>query len=465
MPDSYAESAEGTILVANGIDPVIRWDGQSSLAAPAGVVAPVAGMYGPILETSTALWIYGSETVTIDGVSYQRKLDANGHPPGYNYATGVIDRPYDGVLYTAVNGLAGVGETGPYYAYVRYVDDRGNLSDLSPLVGVNVLLANGGSVGIVAYANVPSPLDQKVRRRQILRNTSGQTRTFYVAIDTEDLASPFFVDALSDDQLATQEAVPILDTDLSPLANRYAPPPSTKPFLAFHLQRMWLGGIAAYAEGGVQVANGSATVTGLATRWPSTFVGRFLYVLGSTRSYEIASVNTEAQTLTLTEAYTDATDAFAQYAIKPPPGEAQSLRFSEPGLPEAWPVFNAFTLPVDGDEDTGLLEFGSFLYVLKRRRMYKMTAQSDPGVDGFIFYSLGRGCINHRSWVIVEEQVYLLDEGASTGSRAAARPRTCPRRSRTCSAGTATGRSTGLRRGSSTATTTRSRRPSAGSWP
>lgn len=353
MPDSFAESAEGIILAANGIDPVVRWDGYTTTAEPAGVQPP---------DQTITPTIAGSGSGTL---------------------------------------------TGSYQIFVRFVDANDNPSNPSP-VSAAVTVSN---VGQFDYGNLPVPAQASIVRRQVLRNTDGEASVFYVSIDTTDLTSTTLSDSLTDAQLSAQEAVPLLDGQGLPFINSFGPPPSTKPFLAFHLNRMWLAGEQPYAEGSVQVVQGSASVVGVATRWPANFPGRFLYVSGAGRSYEILSVDPVGQTLVLTEPYKDATDPFAMYAIRPAPADAQTMYFSKPGQPEAWPPFFGFTLPEDGDQVTGLCQFGSFLWIFKRKRTYRMTAQSDPTTDGFIFYALGRGCINHRCWVVVEENLYLMDEG------------------------------------------------------
>lgn len=352
MPDSFQESSDGVVLVANGIDPVVRWDGVSAVASEAGV------------------------------------------------------RPPDPAVVPVLAGSGSGGITGTYRAFLRFVDRFGNFSNLST-VSAEVVVAG---VGQIDYSNLPIPQQATVVRRQILRNTDGQQSTFYVDVDDTAVFSATATGTSLDAQLAAGTAVPLLAGDGSPLANRFDPPPATKPFLAFHIGRMWYGGEQAYAEGSVQVAAGSATVTGIGTEWPESLAGRVLYVQGAERSYEIEAVDQAAQALTLTVAYEGDTDLFAQYAIKPQVADGATLYYSEAGLPEAVPPTNGFTLPEDGDVQTGLMQFGSFLYILKRRRMYRLTAQVDPADDGFVFYALGRGCVNHRCWVIVEETLYLLDE-------------------------------------------------------
>jgi hypothetical protein len=350
MPDDFAESAEGVLLAANGVDPVVRWDGYLTQAIPAGIAGPA-------------------------------------------------DAP----------ALAGSGSgsiTGKYRAFVRFLDAAGNVSNLSPVSDEASLIGNGQ----VDYTGVAVPASGRVTRRQVLRNTDGQYAVFYVDVDTADLTSTTLTGLSTDAELAAGEAVPLLDPQGRPLADRYDPPPSTKPFLAFHLNRMWAAGEQPYAEGSAAVVRFSAAVAGYGTNWPASLAGRFFYVPGASRSYEIAAVDPVAQTLTLAEPWEDAGDPFAEYAVRPAPAEAGLVYFSEAGLPEAWPPTNALSLPEDGDEVTALMPYRSFLYVLKRRQMYRVTAQADPLLDGFVFRAVGRGCVNHRSWVVVEQTAYLMDE-------------------------------------------------------
>lgn len=306
-----------------------------------------------------------------------------------------------------IDGSGSGGITGTYRAFVRFVAEDGrvsNLSTVSPEVTVN-------AVGQIDYNDLPPASQFGVTRRQLLRNTDGQFDVFYVDVDTTDLTSLSISGFKTDAQLSASESVTLLDSAGNSLANRFTPPPNTKPFLAFHLGRMWLAGEVTYAEGSMRVTLGSTTVTGVATEWQSTFANRRLYVQGQPRTYDIDSCDPLAQTLTLVDAYEGETDIFAQYAIKPQPADAQALYFSEAGLPEAWPATNGFGMPEDGDDVTGLREFGSFLWIFKRRRTYRLTAQTDPGDDGFLFFAIGRGCVNHRCHVVVDEQLYSLDEG------------------------------------------------------
>ncbi len=86
------------------------------------------------------------------------------------------------------------------------------------------------------------------------------------------------------------------------------------------------------------------------------------------------------------------------------------MYYTEPQLPEAWPPWNAISLPEDSDSVTGLMEMASFLYILESRHIYKFTFQADPSSDGFLFRTTNRGCLNNRMWVLVEDSAYMMDE-------------------------------------------------------
>lgn len=354
MPDSYAESADGLVLIANGIDPVTRWDGFSLTAEPAGVEAP-------------------------------------------NPAT-----------VPAITASGSGGINGTYTAYVRFLDSRGNPGNLSA-VSNQITAANAGQIN---YSNLPVPTTGKVTTRQILRNTAGQAGTYYVDVEDGNVSSPTATGFKTDAQLTTSESLVLIDPQNGlPVGNRFGVPPDTKPYLVFHLQRMWLAGYEPYSEGSAKVAKHSAAVTGVGTEWRRNWAGRFLYVVGASRSYEIDSVDSSAQTLVLTEPYADDTQPFAEYAIRPSPGDEAQLNFSEPGQPEAWAFYNSLPIPEDNDKVTGMLQFASFLWLFKRRKTYRVSGQSDPKTDAFIFYALGRGAVNHRCYAVVEESLFVLDEG------------------------------------------------------
>lgn len=534
MPDSYAESPDGVLLIANGIDPMLRWDGMTINAERAGVSPPedapdlaisgtgdISGTYyayvrfidrygnvSGLSPISDALNIGGNgEGIQgLGGSSFQRHtiwdLDLqingalqiggpsrvnSGTPfviiPGHNLTTGMkvtltglsTCLGCDGTWSITVRDSLTVG--GPTVISAddlpadlkkivtdNQIEGWTRLSELGFFLGAGVgtYAANlfnatkklkrasitgawtpgegtytvGGDT--ITYTNVPISDDPKVVRRQILRNTNGQTSTYYVDVDTANLTATTFTSTRSDENLLTQEEVPLFDDSLAPLALRYGEPPSHKAHLAHHLGRMFAAGETPYTIGTVTVNRGDSTVTGNGTAWPASLAGRFLYVKGATRAYEIDEVDAVNQTLTLVDnsttnqaavvevfihpvppplprgpndgPWSDADVSAGTYSIRPAPGERRLVYFTEAGQPENWPAINAFAIQEDGDEITGLMTMGSFLYILEKEHIYRFTYQSDPATDGYVFLSANRGCVNNRCWVIVEDTAYMLSE-------------------------------------------------------
>jgi hypothetical protein len=351
MPDSFATSADGLLLVANGIDPVLRWDGLTDEAQEAGLRRPTVA---PAIAAS------------------------------------------------------GVGSiTGTYTAYLRYIDDRGNPSNLSPISNTLVAASNG----TITYTGVQIPtLQSKVRRRQLLRNTDGQARVYYVDVDTADLTSDSFDSTLTDSLLQVQEAVALFDVENNNLSEIHGVPPDTKAFIAAHNELMFLAGEEQYSVGSVAVQFGNFTVVGHGTEWPANFVGRFLWLPYAEEYYEILSVDPVAQQLGLARAYEGPTDPYTRYAIRPEIASRRFIHYSETGEPESWAATSAVQPQETGDEITGLMPFGSFLMVLERRHIHRMSFQESPLADGAIYLGPGRGVVNNRCWAVVDGRAYCLDE-------------------------------------------------------
>jgi hypothetical protein len=426
FPNSYAETPSGLLIIANGIDPMLRWDGVSGRADTAGVIAPLVGIeFG------------GTGVGRIVGrrVAFVRFLDAAGNTSNLSPVSNDVDFGTDGLIDLVSYSSAGV-------VTVKSFDHGRSIGDVIIIEGVEGLeLANGQwtitvvdadnftinglvitagrykqcgrwvyGIATVLYGSVPVPTESKVVRRQILRNLAGNSETFYVDIDTDDLTSSAFTSTVDDATLSAGIPVPIGTSEDTPWANRYYPPPSHKAIVAAHLGRIFAAGEVSYEDGNCQPRFGLNTIQGTGTNWQKSFKDRVIYMAGASKTYEIAAVNEDTQEITTTQTITDALGPFTSYAIRPPIAERRFVYYSEPALPEAWPPWNAISLPEDGDEITGLMVMRSFIYVLEKRHIYKFTFQVDPSRDGFVFPTTRRGCINNRCWVIVEDVAYMLDE-------------------------------------------------------
>lgn len=488
FPDGYAETPEGLLLIADGVSPIVRWDGVSASTLPVGVTPPatacalaknasaadpgparpdtpctiakdgsvtIAGDSGTatpitgtlyafvrymnedgifstlsaisntlVLETSDAAFglIYENVPVPPPGIIRRQILrNADGDPDVYYVDVDTSDvtstvftsvrRDADLIFEPAVDAIAAdttPGIVGTYNAYVRFVNELGAVSDLSPISADLILTETDYAYGI-RYTAVPVPTQSNVVGRQILRNTAGQADVYYVDIDTDDLVSTTFDSAKFDTELSDGEPVVLFAPDGTALANSHGVPPAHKVALAAHLGRMFAAVDRNDSRGGAVVTNGSTTVTGLNTYWTDSYAGRFLWVEGAARYYEILSVDEAAQTITLTEAYEDDDDPYASYTVRPPSAQRRLVYYSQAGEPESWPAVNAVEIPEAGDELTGLMVKGSFVYILGERHLHRYTFQGDPATDGFVFLSATRGCVNNRSWVQAEGTAFMLD--------------------------------------------------------
>jgi hypothetical protein len=423
MADSYVETPEGLLLVANGFDAVLRWDGFAPTMYTAGTEAPLAT---PSLSGSGTGAIVGTYygylryVDNLDNFSNLSPISAaflasggTGTITGATNATPiVITSAAHGLATDDVVSISGVGgNTSANNTWIITVIDANTFS-LDNASGTAAYTGGGtwiSGIATVTYSGLETPTDPKIRRRQVLRNLDGEATTFYVDIDTNDLTSTSLSSTQDDEQLATGIAVPILDSQGLPFANSNYPPPNTVSVLCPHQDRMFGAVIVYYTQGNIQVQFGSKTVQGVGTEWMATLAGRYLFAVGASTSYLIDSVDVVNQILTLDTAWLDPTDNFLSYAIRPDPTQDRLVYYSSAGLPESWSPLQAISVEADGDVMTALMSQGSFLFIIELNHIYRFTFQNDPGIDGAVFLSVNRGCINHRCWINVEGQAYMLD--------------------------------------------------------
>jgi hypothetical protein len=424
FPLCFVEASNGTVLAANGIDPMLRWDGFSLYAERAGVDPPSS----PIVATG-----HGAGLLTGRRWAIQRFIDRHGNisnpgPVSDPFQLGVsgvitgVSVDSSGVVTCfskdhglatndtiTIGGLVGIPVSGVFG--ITLVDQdyfivRGVV--VSPGM---VLMSPGWWVKGSAQVNytVPAPADPKIARRQVLRTLDGNASVFYVDIDTDDVSGTDFVSTLDDQVLSAQEALPQVFDDQMPAARRFGVPPSHKSVVVYHIGRVFAAVDQPYSKGSIEVKTGSSVVHGIGVRWPASFAGRQLIVEGGSRPYVISEAR-DGEYLFLGEPYADATSPFALYLIRPSDIERRLVYNSEPNSPEAWPAWNAFSVPEHSDELTGLVVLNTFLYLVEQRHISSFTFKADPGRDGFIFLKSHRGCVNNRCMVTVEDVVYMLDE-------------------------------------------------------
>lgn len=417
----------GDLYAVNGIDKPIRWDGY----APGGF--ETAGMLAPVTNISLA----GSGTGQIVGTywAYLRFIDAldnvsNLSPISAEFAAQGVTRTITAatsstpiVITSTAHGLStgnwvkisGVGGLDSANGTWQITVLTANTFSLDDSVSDGIAVYTGGGtlisgIATITYSSVDIPTETKVVRRQILRNTDGEAITFYVDVDTTDLTSTTFTSTKIDDILGAGISVPLLGSDGLALANANDPPPSIYKCIAQQFDRMFMAGLLEYNIGSCSVSFGSVTIIGAGTHWKSTFAGRFIYIDGASKPYEIASVDESLQQLTLTSMYVDSSDLFAFYAIKPPPAYRRILQFSQAGSPQSWPAFNGVSIQETGDELTGLFQMGPFIYITERTHSHRFIFAKHPLVDGAIFMSAFRGAVNQRCIIVVDAVAYMLDE-------------------------------------------------------
>ena len=388
----FAEGANGTLYVAHGDRRVKFWDGLASEFADAGIDAP-------------------TEKPEVD---------------------------------SSEKGLI----VGIYYAYVRFLDSRGNVSNLSPLsdehnisvttgtifgatnaspisisstahglttgdkVRVYGVLGNHGANGTFTITSVEVPTDPVIVKRQILRNRDGNLNTFYVDVEDETLEGTEFESTKTDEELT--EEVPLSADDGTDLnVGTHSRPPNHKRVLVNHFSRLFAAVDLIHTEGAVRVTKDNDTVYGIAAGFTSEMSGRTFYPDGTnnTTSYVISSVDVDNQTLTLSEDYAGDTAAYINYAVAPEDEERLAVRYSEADSPESWdPLSIIKPTPDPGSGSvTGLMSLGTNLNVLFEHRIYSLAYVANPLKDGQLRRTAWRGCLNQRCFQVVDDTAFIMD--------------------------------------------------------
>ena len=427
-PFSYEETPLGNIIMANGIDPMYEYDPMAGVLGTLGIDPPAKP------TTATAI-----KPGLLVGRRYfvTRFLDARGRASnpsprslpielGHDGFVGRVDCDANTGLVTVTSGREHLLSTGDRVVIsgvqspeacngswsVTVLDDtRFTLDGL--VVTSSTWVAGGvwtAGSACVLYSGVPVSTDPKVVRRQILRTLDGDESTYYVDIDTEDLTSTTGVSSKDDEALSAGEPLVLDFEEGVPAMTRRYPPPSHKAVIVAHQGRVFAAVDRTYRGGHAEVTYGSILVQGRATQWKSSFAGRWAYFDGAPRPHTIVAVDEAAQTMVLSAPYSGPADLFTACTVRPAPGERKLVYYSEPGEYEYWPPWNSLAVPEDGDEPTGLYSHDSFLWVIQKRHIYKLTFQSNPATDGFLFLSAERGCLSDRLIAQGAGDLYCMDE-------------------------------------------------------
>ena len=431
---TFAEGNDGTLYCARGDRNIQRWDGLAAAWIDAGLTAPVNAV--TMGTTSTGL-IYGNlyayqRYVALDGrVSNLSPVSTELVIAGVTKTITNVTNATPIVITTSashgfstnnrvkISGVIGTRSANGIWLVTNITATTFSLQNSSG----NGTYMGGGTVrqGVsqIDYSNLgDASSDTRIYKRQILRNKDGNVNVFYVDKELTNLATTTSSSTNDEDDLG--EAVVLLGVNGEDLnVTRHAEPPNYKKVIINHYSRLFAVVDAPYKWGGVAVTNASTTVTGINTAFTSVMAGWELFVNGdATTSYTVSSVNTSAQTLTLDTAYGGTTDPFALYELRPARSatgldsreERRTLYYSESGLPESFNLNKGVTLSEDHEagEMTGLMPIQTRLYVLFENRIYRLAYSNEPA-DGDSVEASWRGCVNQRSWSIVEESAYIMD--------------------------------------------------------
>lgn len=192
-------------------------------------------------------------------------------------------------------------------------------------------------------------------------------------------------------------------------------PPIASHVLAFR-GRLFMFGQTVHSLGTVAVTNGSATITGTSTDWTAAAARptssayqnrttRLFQKAGDTQAYEI-DTRASATSIALSATYAGSTTSGSSYKIY---SRDVDVYYSEPGYPEAFPVFNTFKGPETGPL-RAMAGHLAALVMFTINGMERVVYTQDPSRDGRrTTISSERGAVSQECVLNVEERLYALD--------------------------------------------------------
>lgn len=427
QPLNMVRDRRGFMYGVNGVDRGFFWDGAFATTQLLGVDAPAAA---PTVATPG-----GGGASAGDYVCYYRFLDKYDVPSNLSPVANVTAASTDQFDYTALSAStqtrvnryqifrSTVGSTDPVYLVATFghngtitssANNGGTVRHTVPaghnlIVGAIITVSGSSVSGYNTSQTVTAVTATTVDTGLAYPGSAGTGGTWQATgLTGADLASD---DTLSDD---SNTILPIVLANGSPNANRFTPPPTDRPFMAMFQDRMFYFGRVRYTAGTVSITAGATSVTGSSTAWTQQMVGRYLYVAGETTGYLITAVGS-ATGLTIATPYVGVAGnaSGASYAISPAPSRAHCIDWSEQDEPESVPAVN--TKPYqentgDHDEETGLMPFNGYLYLLHERHIYPLSFIQQPAADMSIDDPYPRGCVNDRAWTVAEGKAFLCDQ-------------------------------------------------------
>lgn len=353
----FCRARNGDLFGVNGLDKPFRWDGYTATVEEAGIRAPTA-----------------APTVSTAG--------------------------------------GGAATAGTYLCYYRYIDDTlpapipGSLSPVTEVVAT----ANQQ----FQWSAIPASLPGRAYKTQLWRTTADETNTLYL-VTTLNEGTTTYNDTLSDNTLlasSDDNTLKILLEDGTINANRFTPPPSDRPVMVMFQDRYWFAGQVHYNLGTV-TTNGTTTVTGSGTAWTAEMAGRYIAIEGEVVPHLISTASATSLTLATTPS---SSGSGKEYVIYPDPTYRRTIWFSEVNEPESVPETNSVTIQEntgDDDEVVGLIEAGSYLFLMTERHRYALSFSRQPRIDVNVSHVDSRGLLNHFCYARFDDVVFCMDDAGA----------------------------------------------------
>jgi hypothetical protein len=365
------------------------------------------------ITATTVVTTGGSEKITIVANDYGTA--------GNGYASRVVNAPFmrfeddpggaGGAQTFFSGGTAGTGSTpagGSYvYAYAFVREDDGAVSGLSTSV-----TADNGAGGRVDIAGMTASADTTVDYNRVYRTTVGGG--LFYRVDEVAAATTTYQDSTADSTITNFGAVAFDER----LHRNYRAGVAPRVRYLCRFQGRWFGAgallAATYSSGTVAVDSTTAVATFTGAYPRTSWVGRTFQVNSVSETYTIMSVSESAGTATLDRTYEGTTNATANYTVKDL-RDPYEVFWSEPGLPNNWPVTNSLkgvTSP-DAKGVTGIYAAYESVIVFTRQSVWRLV-----GSDGIYQAHLVTdkcGCVSGHTVLMDAGRMFWLGQGGVYG--------------------------------------------------
>ena len=346
QPVSFARSRDNKLVMVNGLTRGRIWDGVQGAAELLGLDAPTSqpsvSLTPSVGNAQAGTYLFAYRYVDPRGVptslspARSRTASANDQ---FNWS---VPRPTIGRIKTIELWRTPAGVTDPFYkAFTITVGGQIYASSNSSgqtkvaftaahgLVGGESIRFSGHSRLALNETNwtvvsVPDSLSVVISAA----HSGSSSDNGFGGTWTRVGGSVTQTDVLPDPTLQLREALPInsgsnAGTAARELgARRFEPPVSNKAVVVYFQDRYWFAVDPIYDEGTVQVAHGSAVVTGTGTNFDQAMVGRQFFLKNPSTAFRepltVGAVSS-ATSLTLSTPLLGSTGSGLKYAIANPP--------------------------------------------------------------------------------------------------------------------------------------------------